>query len=327
VLEGSVQKAGDQVRIVAQLIDATTGGHLWSQRYDRPLKGIFALQDEIVQQIVITLKLQITLQEQGILVRKTTDNLEAYDYFLRGVEAFVRANYGTKKEANEQARRLLEKAVEIDPMYAQAYSVLGWTYWLEWFYRWHRTPETLARAGELGQRAIALDSDLPGPHILLGFVYVWQRHHDQAIVEAERAIALNPNDAEGYFALGNILIFAGRYEEAIELVKQAMRLNPRSPLSYLLNLGFAYRMAGRYEEAVVPLKKALTLNPNFVPARFALAICYVELGKEEEGRAEMTELLRINPQYSLESWSQDLPYKDTAALERTLAALRKAGLK
>jgi adenylate cyclase len=327
VLEGSVRKADGQVRITAQLIDAIKDTHLWSERYDRPFKDIFALQDEIVQKIVTTLRLQLTLREQGILVRKTTDNLEAYDYFLRGVESFVRANYGTEKEANAQARHLLEKALELDPQYAEAYAALGWTYWLEWFYRWHRTPETLARAGELGQRAIALDSDLPGPHRLLGFVYVWQKRHDQAIVEAERAIALDPNDAEGHLALGNILIFAGRYEKAIELVKQAMRLNPRSPLSYLLNLGFAYRMARRYEEAIVPLKRALTLNPNFVPARFALAICYVELGKEEEGRAEMAELLRINPQYSLESWSQDLPYKDTAALERTLAALRKAGLK
>src|SRR5207249_9810095 len=129
VLEGSVRRADDQVRITAQLIDATTGGHLWSERYDRPLKNLFALQDEIVQKIVTTLKLQLTLWEQGILVRKTTDNLEAYDYYLRGVE-YV---YRTTKEANAQARQMYEKAIELDPQYAVAYVALGWTYFSDWF--------------------------------------------------------------------------------------------------------------------------------------------------------------------------------------------------
>ena len=169
VLEGSVQKADDQVRIVAQLIDATTGGHLWSERYDRPLKDIFALQDEIVQKIVTTLKLQLTLQEQGYMVRKRTDNLEAYDTFLRGVEYFYRFT----KEGNAQARQLFEKAIELDPQYAEAYAWLGSTYLAAWV-RNGADPQTLQRAFELEQKALALDDTLPRAHIVLSWVYMFQ---------------------------------------------------------------------------------------------------------------------------------------------------------
>src|SRR5262249_47201951 len=141
VLEGSVQKAGEQVRIVTQLIDTTTDSHLWSERYDRPFKDIFALQDEIVQKIVTTLKLQLTLQEQGYIVRKTTDNLEAYDAVLRGIEYIFRYT----KEDNLQARQLFEKAIALDPQYAEAYAQLSRTYWLEWGLRWSTDPQTLER--------------------------------------------------------------------------------------------------------------------------------------------------------------------------------------
>jgi adenylate cyclase len=153
VLEGSVRKADGQVRITAQLIDATTGYHLWSGRYDRPFTDIFALQDEIVQKIVTTLKLQLTLEEQGVLVRKTTDNLEAYDYFLRGLESYNRAT----QEANAQARQMFEKAIELDPQYAEAYAGLSWTHSREWVYQWSQDPQALERAFVLAQKAVTLD--------------------------------------------------------------------------------------------------------------------------------------------------------------------------
>jgi len=147
VLEGSVLKASDQVRITAQLIDATTGYHLWSERYDRPFKDILTLQDEIVQKIVTTLRLQLTLQEQGYMVRKHTDNLEAYDYYLRGQESLWRAT----KETTAQARQMYEKAITLDPQYAEAYAWLGMTYYLEWIWRWNAAPQTLERAFALAQ--------------------------------------------------------------------------------------------------------------------------------------------------------------------------------
>jgi adenylate cyclase len=328
VLEGSVRKADDRVRVTAQLIDASTGGHLWSERYDRPLREIFTLQDEIVQKIVTTLKLQLSLWEQGVLVRKTTDNLEAYDFFLRGVESFVRAYYERKKEANAQARQMYEKALDLDPKYAGAYTGLGQTYFLDWFYLWNTDrAQSLERAFELGQRAVALDDSLPLPHQVLSEAYLWKKQYDQAIAAAERAIALDPNNADGYANLGSILVNAGRPEETVSLIEKAMRLNPRYPPWYLVNLGSAYRETGRYEEALAPLKKVLTLNPNFGPAHLNLAACYAELGRLEEARAEGAEVLRVNPNASLEVWRQTIPYKNPADLERFLAALRKAGLK
>jgi len=327
VLEGSVRKAGDQVRVTAQLVDATKDQHLWSERYDRPLTELFALQDEIRQKIVTALKVKLTPEEHERFQRAPTNNLEAYDFYLRGRESLLRALYETKKEANEQAQQMFEKAIELDPKYAGVYAWLGATYWFDWFYRWGPDPaQSLEQALEIGQRAVALDDSLSMPHRILGIVYLWKKQYEQAIVEAERAIALDPNEADGYASLGNILVFAGRPEEGIELAEKAMRLNPRYPPSYLNNLGFAYRVAGRYEEALAPLKKVLTLNPNFALAHVNLASCYAELDRLEEARAEVAEALRLNPNWSLKT-ARQVPYKDPAEVERFLAGLRKAGLK
>jgi tetratricopeptide (TPR) repeat protein len=323
VLEGSVRKADNQVRITAQLIDATTGGHLWAERYDRPLQDIFALQDDVVQKIVTTLKLQLTVQEQGDLVRKTTDNLEAYDVYLRGVEATNRHT----QEANTQARQLFEHALELDPQYAEAYAFLGLTYLKEWTFQWSQDSQVLDQALALAQRAVALDDSLAQAHATLGFVYLWKKQYAQAIAEAERAIALDANLIDAYVQLGETLKFAGRPEEALGLIEKAMRLNPHYPASYLFLLGEAYRVAWRYEEALAAYQKALTRNPNLLPAHLGLAVSYSELGREEEARAEAAEVLRINPQYSLEVLRQRSPFKDPAVLERMIAALRKAGLR
>jgi adenylate cyclase len=225
VLEGSVRKAGDQVRITVQLIDVTTDYHVWSERYDRPFADIFALLDVIVQKIVTTLKLQFTVWEHGAAVRKRTDNLEAYDFFLRGLASLFRAELETKKEANVQTRQMFERALELDQQYAEAYIGLGNTYLNEWSLQWNpdRT-QSLEPALERLQRAITLDDSLSIPHLLLGHAYVWHKQHDQAITELQRAIALDPNSADNYLELGIILVFAGQPEEAIELIKKAMRL-------------------------------------------------------------------------------------------------------
>jgi TolB-like protein/Tfp pilus assembly protein PilF len=328
VLEGSVRKADGRVRVTAQLIDALQDHHLWTERYDRPLKDIFALQDEIVQKIVTTLKLQLALWEQGVLVRKTTDNLEAYDFYLRGRESGIRAWIETKKEANVQAQQLLEKAVELDPTYAEAYARLGLTYSNEWFLGWNRDfAQTVERAFELGNKAVALDNSLSGPHQILGFGYLFRKQHDQAIAEAQQAVTLDPNDANAYVNLGTILVWAGRPQEAIGLIETGIRLNPRFPTGYLNHLSAAYRLTGRYEEAVAASKKLLARNPNFMLAHLQLANCYAQMGRLDEARAAAAEVLRIMPHFSLEALRQSFPFKDPAVLERELAALRKAGLK
>ncbi|MBW2057768.1 MAG: tetratricopeptide repeat protein [Deltaproteobacteria bacterium] len=323
VLEGSVRKAGDQVRITAQLVDAATGGHLWAERYDGDLKDIFALQDEVTQKIVSALAVNLTQDERERLVRKHTDNLEAYDYTLRGLEYLFRFT----EEANTQARKMFEKSVGLDPEYAIAYSLLGSTHLLEWSLGWSQDSQSLERAFELEQKAIGLDDSLPEPHRFLGDVYLWKKQHDRAIAEYEKAIALDPNDPDGFQGLGSILTWAGRPEESIGLVKKAIRLDPVYPVFYLFTLGHAYFLTGQYEEAVTTLRRALNLNPNFWPSHLYLAASYVELGRYEEARAEAAEVTRLSLQTSTETWKERLPYKDHGVLEHLLDSLHKAGLK
>jgi TolB-like protein/cytochrome c-type biogenesis protein CcmH/NrfG len=322
-LEGSVQKANEQVRIVAQLIDTTTGSHIWSERYDRPLKDIFALQDEIVQKIVTTLKLQLSVQEQGVLARKRTDNLEAYDYCLRGVDY----SYRFTKESNAQARPLFEKTIALDPQYAEAYAWLGMTYMNVWIQQWSPDRQTLQRALELEQQALALDVALPRAHILLSYIYVFKTQYEPAVTAAERAIALNPSQGMIYVGLANSLNFLGRSEEALGLVEKAVRLTPRLPTNSFFALGQVYYLTGRTEEAIAVLKKSLNGSPADLGAHLYLAAVYSEVGRDREAQAAAAEVLRINPKWSLEVWKQRVPYKEPAMLERVFTALRKAGLK
>jgi adenylate cyclase len=325
VLEGSVRKANEQVRITAQLIDATTGGHIWSERYERPLQEVFALQDEIRQKIVTALKVKLTPEEgaQGARFKNApTNNLEAYDYYLRGWQLFWR----TTKETNAQARQMFEKAIELDPQYAAAYAGLSATYWLEWFSQWSVDPQLLKRAFEMAQKATALDDSLPIAHSMLGWVYLVNRQYDQALAEMERAIALNPNFAGGYEGLAFVLIDV-RPQEAIEAAKKVLLLNPYQ-FNHLNTLGQAYLMAGRYEEAIAAFKKVLAHNPNLWAAHWGLAIIYSESGREE-AKAAGAEMLRIMPQFTVEGWKRmaGSAFKEPAVTEHFATALRKAGLK
>jgi adenylate cyclase len=222
---------------------------------------------------------------------------------------------------------MFERAIALDPQYAAAHALLGLTYFFEWVWHWSHDPQSLERAFTLAQRAVALDESLPIAHSFLGHVYAWKRQHAQAVAEAERAVALAPNDADGYEMLAEVLNFAGQSEKALALVEKAMRLNPQYRDAYFVELGLTYQFLGRYEEAVATLQKVVVHAPDHPGIRLALAVSYSELGREEEARAEVAELLRINPDYSLELDRQRSPIKDPAVAERFFAALRQAGLK
>jgi adenylate cyclase len=323
VLEGSVRKAADQVRITAQLADATTGADLWAVRYDRPMRDVFSLQDEIVRRIVTTLNLQLDLMQRGADVRQTTDNLEAYDDFLRGLEYL----WNSTKDSNEKGRQMFEKAIEPDPKYANAYALLGLSYWIDWVSQWSNDPRTPDRAFQLEQQAIALDDSLAFAHTALAGAYLFKKQFDQATAEAERAIALAPNSAVGYRALADIMGFSGKPAETVVLADKAMRLDPRNRERYLFEEGWAYGPMGRYEEAIPILKRYLARYPNDWRAHSVLVVDYTELGREDEARAEAAEVLRISPNFSEERWRQIAPYKDQAWEKRVIADLRKAGLK
>jgi adenylate cyclase len=323
VLEGSVRKAGDRVLISAQLSDATTGGYVWAERYERPLRDLFAVQEEVRRKILVHIGLRLTPEEEERLQRTYTSNLQAYNAVAHALESFLRIT----PTDNAQAQQLLEKAIALDPNYAVAYAVLGLSYWIEWVSQWSDDSQLLERAFELAQQALALDDSLPPAHELLGIVYLWRdKQHEQALAEVKRALAYSPSWFSAYNILGFALNFAGRPEETIANAEQAFRLSPRS-FHYLLPLGDAYSLTGRYEEAIATYKKVLTVMPHHLYAHLGLAGIYSGLGREEEARAEAAEVLRINPNFSLEAVKQRAPYKDPAVLEGGLAALRKAGLK
>jgi adenylate cyclase len=285
---------------------------------------IFSLQDAIVQTIVVTLRLQIALLNRGIWTKRTTDNPEAYDYFLRGVGYYS----AYSKEGNLKARHMLENAIELDPKYADAYALLGLTYWLADFYAWTKDPQVLEHAFELAKQAISLDDSAPGGHNLMSCVQASKRNYDLAVAEAKRAIALDPNYAESYLALGHALMFSGRPEEAIGAEEKALRLDPRSQDFYFGELGTAYVFMGRYKEAIPLLKQNLVSFPDELGVHFDLAIAYSELGRMDEARAEVLEINQLSPQLSaaaIESPSFSL--KDRALRVRFAADLRRAGLK
>jgi TolB-like protein/Tfp pilus assembly protein PilF len=325
VLEGSVQRSGDTLRVTAQLIDATTGHHLWSERYDREMKGIFALQDDITMKVITALQVKLMEGEHARLLAKGTKNLQAYLKFLQAREIFLTVT----KEGNVQARRLLEEVIALDPQFAPAYSVLGWITYVDVAVGLSKSPyESYKQAFELAKKAVAMDDSFPTAHSLLGFLHVVMgRQYDKGIAECERAIALAPNSASAHIWMGQVLMLAGRHEEAIRHSEQALRLDPIAPGLYYRNLGSAYFYAGRYEEAIAAHKKSLNRAPNDILTHLALTTAYSWAGRLEEARAQAAEVLRIKPNFSVEERAKMGLYKNQADLERYLEGLRKAGLK
>jgi len=324
VLEGSVRKSGDKVRITAQLIDALTGHHLWADRYDRDLKDIFALQDEITMKIITALQVKLTQGEQAAMIAKGTKNLEA---FLKCLQSLASLTTHTK-EGNALGRKLAEEAIALDPKYSRPYVALAQTYILDVLLGITESPEkSMAKAMELIKKAISLDETDAAAHGVLGYMYTMMGQHDKAIVEAERSVSLNPNDASNLTRLSFVLNNAGRAEEAISLLKSVKRLNPTPPQPYYVHLSMAYRLTGQYKEAIETAKEALRHVPNNQLAYLQIVTVYSMAGQEQEARAAAAEVLKINPKFSLEQYAKTLYFKNKSDTDRTLEALRKAGLK
>ena len=323
VLEGSVRKSGSRVRITAQLIDASTGGHVWAERFDRDLTDIFAVQDDVTVKIVSALSLNLSAGDRQRIAADHTDNLEAYDSLLRGRELY----YLQSKDSNSQARELFQRAAELDPRFVPAVFFVSTTHILDYINGWSASPsQSLEEARRAARLALALDDRYPPAHLALGSCNLMSRQYHAAIREIETAISLDPNYAQAHNELGLILHYAGRSEEALPHFDRAMALNPYFPGHWLHFPAQAAYQLGRYGEAVALLKRRIARNPDTDASRVLLAASYGQLGLIDEARSTWREVFRVNPNYSLEHRREVLPYKNPEDYERIVDGLRKAGL-
>jgi adenylate cyclase len=324
VMEGSVQRSDNRVRITAQLIDALTGHHVWAERYDRDLKDIFVLQDEVTRNILTAMQVKITEGEQALHRDRGIRDLNCYLKLLEGRDYSNRFDI----EGNNLARRMGEEALAMCPESSTAYYLLASTHMMDYLFGSAKSPpESLNKAIELAQKAIALDDAYAAPHGMLSTLYSAKGEHEKALAEGKRAVTLDANGADAHALYATSLYLGGRPEEALPLFQKAIRLNPLGPTWYFHNFGNALRITGRFEEAVSAYKKALQRAPDNIMAHVGLVVTYSMTGREKEARAEAAEVLRINPKFTSDHYVKNLPYKDQSVIDNLIDACRKAGLK
>lgn len=327
ILEGSVQRIADSVRITARLIDGMTGRHLWVERYDRCGEDIFALQDEVTELIVGTLatsyggRLRKAWQNRG--EGSLTRNMLALDYFHRGMESLN----GFNKDDNEQARTLFQQSAHLDPSFAKPLSKISWTHMLDATFGWsENATESLAKGLEFAKAAIELDDDEAWGHHALAGYHMFNGRYDQAIGAFEKAVSLNPNDPDILTDFGWCLNYSGQAKDGLELARKAVRLNPHCPEWYIAQLGQIYFDARQYEEAIATLAGLRSLDT--VPIRLTQAASHAALGHREEAARAIQRAFELDPQASLGRWTsaERAPYKEPKDLEHFRSNLRKAGL-
>ena len=323
VLEGSVRKAGNRVRVTGQLIDVASGAHIWAERFDRDLTDIFAVQDELTREIISALKVKLTPEKKDRLARKNTIDQEAYDLFLRGRE---RAWLNTRS-GNIEARHLLGRAVTINPEFAAAHAFIGFTQVNDYVNGWAEVPERSLQTGlENAGRAVQMDEAEPQGHYALAVALFFHRETDRALAEARRSVALAPNFAQGHHTIARMLTFSGDAAGAINTIDAYMQLDPLYPDMALYFLAEARFALGQFEEAVTALKQRHGRNPNSATSYALLASCYGHLGRIAESQAAWAEVMRIAPDFSIERQRRTLPYKNPDDFERRVEGMRKAGL-
>jgi adenylate cyclase len=322
VIEGSVQKTENLLRITVQLIDAVAGHHIWAEKYDRDLKDIFKLQDEITIRIIRALAVKLTEGDQARIWLNRPTNLDAFVKLIKALELYRQQN----KEDNIRAQQLIEESIQLDPQHPESYLLMASTYLEDIWYGSKSPMFSFAKATKYLKKAMALDNNNPDAHIVLSYLLTMKRDHEEAIVAAKKAITLNSNSANAYFALGSAFYWSVRPAEAIKYVKKAIRLNPMPPSSYFLRLGQCYLDLERFEEALKFFKKNAEITPTSVYAYLNLAVTYIVLGREHEARAAASKVLSIDPDFSVNAVRKASPNKDRDGMEPFYEAARKAGL-
>jgi adenylate cyclase len=325
VLEGSIRRAGNRVRITAQLIDASTGGHLWAERYDRDLTDIFAVQDEVTRQIVAALKVALSPTEKVLVTGGGTTRVDAHDLFLKARKLLVAP--AKNRRIFEEVVGLLSRAIELDPNYAAAYALVTSAYMLNFHNRWTEDRDrSLSMAGQFADQALEKDRNEPFAHFAVAVVATERGELERAKVAAEAALALSPNFALALMAHGFINTYMGDPLSAIADLERALRLDPGIGHQHLHFLGVAYLVAGKYETAAAIFRERILLVPDTDLTRPYYVSALGHLGRFNEARQVWQELKEINPRYSLSEHIGRLPFKNQADVDRITEGLTKAGL-
>jgi len=324
VVEGSVRKVGERVRITAQLNDVATGCHLWAERYDRELADVFAVQDEITEAIVAAIEPQLYAAENFRARRKPPDSLDAWDLVMRALSHYWRVT----RQDNVVAQALLEKAAALDPNYGQALGVLATSHTFSAHMGWEEMAVATPIAERAAATAISADSEDPWAHLALGCVYLFARRFDDSLAEFEAALRLNPNFslAQGYHGL--TLAYCGRWEEAIPAAQRALRLSPRDPLAaiYCGIAAYAHYVGRNYQEAMRHAREGIRQRGDFVGAHRVLTAAAGMAGQVDAAQAALQELRRVQPNISLRWIAREMPIRQDAEREHYLEGFRRAGL-
>ena len=327
VLEGSVRRVGDRIRVSAQLIEAATGTHRWAEHYDRNLEDVFAVQDDVVRTIVTILAAHVRIAETERTRTKPPNSWQAYDYYLQAVEASVSFSSTRNVASDEVARRLLQQSLAIDPNYARSYARLAHTCTGSWVNPAHADflkPAALEEAHNFARKAVQLDRKLPQAHVALGWVLAYKRQHDASIGAFEKAASLNPNYVNWRF--GMALIFAGASKRAIEVVHGYMRLDPFYVPYASLVLAYAHYMLEEYPQALSPLRDFVAQAPTWWAGHSLLAATLARMGHLDEARAEAAEALRLAPNLTISGFRPLFGLKCPRDEKHLFEGLRKAGL-
>jgi len=323
LLEGSVRRGGNRLRVSAKLIDAASGHHVWADRYDRVVDDVFALQDEITREVILALQVKLTDGERARMLARGTKSFEAWEFVFQA--GGLLNNHD--KEDTAEARRLIDKALEIDEHYAMAHTYMGWAYWMEAHDAWTETPErSLDLALKAVRRSQAIDPDNVEVHPLLAMIHVSNRDYDQAEEEIEKATTLGPNNSKAFSIAAVVANFCGNPAQAVTLMKQAMRLCPVHYAWYPGSLAEAYFLLGELDNAESACRTALACDPDYIHAKVTLAVTLAKMGRLDEAYAAADDIVRIDPNFSIGVYMRGQTFQNDSDAARMTDGLRMAGL-
>ncbi|MGD8577219.1 MAG: tetratricopeptide repeat protein, partial [Thiohalophilus sp.] len=324
VVQGSIQKSGERVRINVQLTNVQDGDIFWAERFDTKSESIFEIQDRITRKVIEAMALTMSESETGRLSSTGTTNFAAYDTFLQG-QKFITMR---SREGYEMAMDAYQKAIELDPGFARVYGAMSVA--LTYAYRFQWTdlpvPEAKERSLELAKKALSSNTNSPQIYWALGYVHIHRKEYEEAEEAARKSIELSPNYADGYGLLAYISNWRGKAKQAEDYIKKAIDLNPYHSFDYPWNLGFAYYTQGQYTKAEASLRSALGRNANALYPRLFLAASYVRLGQDEDASWEIDNITVNRPKTTIQHLRNLMPFEHKQDLEKVLGDLEKAGL-